>query len=156
MGSFYVMYRLCSDKRTCRRPLVERNWEETTMSLNWRSPSYDPRARSGPQRHFANDYRKILFLRNICWFGGMQHIPKQSRYVSFPALNLLCNSLCGPLSKIFGEPWFKRSVSAWMHLSYYHSCGVKGFPSDPDEVLWVTHICLWLILVGGIYFLAIK
>jgi len=29
----------------------------------------------------------------------MQHIPKQSHYVRCPALELLCNGLCGPLPK---------------------------------------------------------
>jgi len=29
----------------------------------------------------------------------MQHIPKQSHYVRCPSLELLCNSLCGPLAR---------------------------------------------------------
>jgi len=29
----------------------------------------------------------------------MQYISKQSHYVRSPALDLLCNSLCGPLTK---------------------------------------------------------
>jgi len=36
--------------------------------------------------------REVLYLRQSCWFGRMQHIPKQSQYVRCPALELLCNS----------------------------------------------------------------
>jgi len=31
----------------------------------------------------------------------MLHIPKQSHYVRYPALKLMCSSLCGPLTKKF-------------------------------------------------------
>jgi len=31
----------------------------------------------------------------------MQHIPKQTQYVRCPALELMCNSLCGPMTKMF-------------------------------------------------------
>jgi len=34
----------------------------------------------------------------------MQHIPKQSHCVKYPALELLCNNLCGPRTKNFGGP----------------------------------------------------
>jgi len=34
----------------------------------------------------------------------MSHIPKQSHYVRCPTLELLCNSLCGPQTKKFGDP----------------------------------------------------
>jgi len=37
----------------------------------------------------------------------MQYIPKQSHYTRRPALELLCNNLCGPLTKTFGDPWCK-------------------------------------------------
>ena len=36
----------------------------------------------------------------------MQHIPKQSHYVRCPALELLCDGLCGPVAKKFGNPRF--------------------------------------------------
>jgi len=57
-----------------------------------------PTAQSGPRRHFVNN-EKILNLRKICWFCRMWHIPKQSHYVRFPALELLCNNLCGRRTK---------------------------------------------------------
>jgi len=34
----------------------------------------------------------------------MQPFPKQSHYVRCPALKLLCNSICGPWTKTFGDP----------------------------------------------------
>jgi len=34
----------------------------------------------------------------------MLHIPKQSHYVRCPGPELLCNSLCGPRTKTFGDP----------------------------------------------------
>jgi len=40
----------------------------------------------------------------------MQRISKQSRYVRCPALELLWNSLCGPLRKKFGDPWCTRTM----------------------------------------------
>jgi len=60
----------------------------------------------GPRRRFVN-IEKILYLRKTSWFGGLQHIPKQSQYVRCPALGLLCNSLCGPRPRTtkFGNPW---------------------------------------------------
>ena len=36
----------------------------------------------------------------------MQHIPKKSHYVRCPAFELLCNNLCGPVTKKFGDPGF--------------------------------------------------
>jgi len=41
----------------------------------------------------------------------MYHIPKQSKYVRCPALELLCDSLCGPLTKMFGDPGSKGTCS---------------------------------------------
>ena len=68
------------------------------------SPNNGPRTKSCPrshfilpQSHFANN-EKIIFSRNICWLGRMWLIAKQSHYVRCPALQLLCNSLCGPLA----------------------------------------------------------
>jgi len=37
----------------------------------------------------------------------MLNIPKQSYYIGRPALGLLRNSLCGPQTKKFGDPWHK-------------------------------------------------
>jgi len=34
----------------------------------------------------------------------MQHIPKQSHCVRWPAHELLCSSLCDPLTETFGDP----------------------------------------------------
>jgi len=34
----------------------------------------------------------------------MQHIPKQSHYVRCPAVELLCNGICGPLATKLGDP----------------------------------------------------
>ena len=38
------------------------------------------------------------------------NIPKQSHYVRCPALELLCNSLCDPQTKKFGDPWSRAVV----------------------------------------------
>ena len=46
-----------------------------------------------------NIFRKNLLILQI-W-----HIPKQPLYVRCPALELLCNRLCCPLAKKFGDPW---------------------------------------------------
>jgi len=48
--------------------------------------------------------REVLYLRQSCWFGRMQHIPKQSQYVRCPALELLCNSLSGRRPKKLRDP----------------------------------------------------
>ena len=36
-------------------------------------------------------------------------IPKQSHYVRYQALELLCTNLCGPLTKKFGDPWCRAT-----------------------------------------------
>jgi len=46
----------------------------------------------------------------------MQHIPKQLHYLGCPAFELLCNSLCGPLTKKFGDPWFRRNIY-WIYAA---------------------------------------
>jgi len=53
----------------------------------------------------------------------MQQIPKQSRYLTYPALELLCNSLCGPRTKNWETPalnntkkTFRRFVRALQAL----------------------------------------
>jgi len=43
-----------------------------------RSPNYDPRAKSGPQRKFVNDEKLIHLGLRKTWFGRMQLIPKKS------------------------------------------------------------------------------
>jgi len=48
----------------------------------------------GRKKHFANN-EKIIYLRKMCWLGRMEHIPKKSHCARCPALELLCNSLCG-------------------------------------------------------------
>ena len=57
----------------------------------------------GSKTHFANN-GKIIYLRKTCWFDRIGNItypiPQKSRYVRYQALELLCNSLCGPLPKI--------------------------------------------------------
>ena len=58
--------------------------------------------------HFANN-EKILYLRKICWLGRMEHIPKKWHYARCPALELFCNSLCGPLPKILESPGLYES-----------------------------------------------
>ena len=44
---------------------------------------------------------------NICWFGRMGHVPKQSRYVRSPASGAV--SLCDPRTKTFGDPGLQDS-----------------------------------------------
>ena len=60
--------------------------------------------------HFANN-EKIIYLRKICWFGRMEHIPKKYHYARCPVLELFCNSLCGPLPKIWESPGLLDSQS---------------------------------------------
>jgi len=43
----------------------------------------------------------------------MSIVPKQSHYVRFPALELLHNSLCGPRTKKFGDPWLSSILVSW-------------------------------------------
>jgi len=40
----------------------------------------------------------------------MQHVPKQSHYVRWPALELLWHSLCDPLTTKLGDPWSTRTL----------------------------------------------
>jgi len=90
------------------------------VNIDQGSPNYSLRAgpnpareaiSSGSRRHFVNN-EKIMYLRNICWFGRMQHILKQSQYVRCLALELLCNSFCDPLTRRFGDPWYKSVKSS--------------------------------------------
>ena len=62
---------------------------------------------------------KIIYLLNICWIGRIQHAPKQPRCLGCPALELLCNRLCGPLTKTFGDPWFKPAVPKLFPIAYH-------------------------------------
>ena len=55
--------------------------------------------------------KNLLYLRKTCWFGEMQYIPKQPHYVRSPALELLCNSLCGPQIKKFRDPCTKQTTT---------------------------------------------
>ena len=57
---------------------------------------------SGRNDSVSNE--RIIHSQNIFWFDGMQHIPKQSHNVRCPALELLCNSFCDPLTKMSGDP----------------------------------------------------
>jgi len=41
----------------------------------------------------------------ICWFGRIQHTPKQSHYVRRPALNMFCITLCGSRTENVWRPW---------------------------------------------------
>jgi len=36
---------------------------------------------------------------------------KQSHYLRYPALELLCNSFCGPLAKEFVDAWYKSILT---------------------------------------------
>ena len=76
---------------------------QTFRPLDQGSPNYGPRTKSGPRNDFMSN-EKIIYLRTIYGFGRMQHIPKQSHYVRRPTLALLCNNLCGPRMKTFGDP----------------------------------------------------
>ena len=64
--------------------------------------------------------KKIInsIYEKFIWFGRMQHIPKHYHYVRCPALELLCNSLCGPLTKSFGDPWC-TGISSYQPTSAY-------------------------------------
>ena len=56
----------------------------------------------GRKIHCANNEK--IYLRKMCWFGRMYHIPKKSQYARCLALGLLCNSLCGLSQKILKSP----------------------------------------------------
>jgi len=53
----------------------------------------------------------------------MEHFTKQSHYVRYPALELLCNSLFGPLTKKFGAPAIANDTI----LSETQSMDAKNF-----------------------------
>jgi len=60
-----------------------------------------------PQKHFVKN-AKVIYLWKFCWL--MWYILKQSHYVKCPALELLCNSLCGPRTKNTGDPVLREKV----------------------------------------------
>jgi len=105
------------------------------------SPSYDPRAESGPPESFHPAREDILsitndniFPKNCC--GRMWHTPKLSQYVRCAALKLLCNSLCGPLTRQFGDPWCRpRTSNTFTH----GHCVVSPGLSIGMSFLWEPH-----------------
>jgi len=56
----------------------------------------------------------------------MQHIPKQSRYVSRPALKLLCKSFCGTGTKKFGDPGLAEGVVAIIGVFIRSRCSSRS------------------------------
>ena len=48
--------------------------------------------------------QKSIDLRKTCWFCRIQNNSKQSHYVRFPALELLCNNVCGRRTKGLESP----------------------------------------------------
>ena len=61
---------------------------------------------SGPQKHFENNV-KIICLRKICWFGKMQHAPRNNPLRKLRFLELLRNSLRSSRTKQSGDQWSK-------------------------------------------------
>ena len=88
---------------------------------------------SGPRRQFINN-EKIIDQRKFCWFGRRWHTPKQPRYISWcPALDLLCNSLCGPRTRKCGS--VNSSVVKCPPLNWKFRCSIHDLwvhcRSDP-------------------------
>jgi len=74
------------------------------------SPNYDPQAKSGPRGHFLKNEKIInLFNKHLLICQNATYL-ETTTLLGCPALELLYNSLCGPLTKKFGDPW--RSVRA--------------------------------------------
>jgi len=83
----------------------------------------------------------------------MPHSPKQSHYVRCPVFELLFNSLCDPLTKMFGDPALHkriRSISAQHLISTNHNEAVSDPQTHPtirtvgDDVrLTVDSDCQW-------------
>jgi len=85
-------------------------------TLKQGSPNYSPRVDSFPwsqciqpaepfssgRKDILSTIEKLIHLK--VWFIRMWHIPKQSYYVRCPALEVLCNSLGGPLTKNVETP----------------------------------------------------
>jgi len=91
------------------------------LHLHQGSPKYSPWAKCGPQSYFTRPAKrlhpaarrfvnneKILYLGKISWFGKMQHILKQPRYVRLPDLEMFCIKVMWPSEKKFGDPWLTR------------------------------------------------
>ena len=85
----------------------------------------------GCKTHFAND-EKIFYLQRMCWFVRMWHIPKKSHYARCPALQLLSNSLCGPLTK--------RELSKTVKLSVFRSVFVPILTCGHESLVTTERI----------------
>jgi len=97
-------------RRWCWTPSMVCAVTTPLHSLYQGSPHYGPWDKSDqrshftrPQNTFANN-EKIIYLRKMCCFGRMWHIPKKSHYTKCVALELLCNSLWSPLPKAVKSP----------------------------------------------------
>jgi len=81
----------------------------------------------GLKTHFANN-EKIIYLRKICWIGIMYHIQIKSLCARCQTLELLCNSLCGPLPKNLESPGlyeFKRQHKRFDEVVTVEDCRIN-------------------------------
>ena len=107
--------------KTWNIPVNETSWKCTsncltilyTRGLQTTARGPNPACKalpSGPQSHFICLQRQcvknenIIYLQTNCWFGRAHQIPKQSHCGRCLAMELLWSSLCGPLTKKFGDP----------------------------------------------------
>ena len=119
-------------------------WEYSLRHLlSQGSPNYGPRAKCGPWSHFVSNEKKNLL--KFRWFDRMYHIAKQSHYVSCPALELLCKSLCGPQTKKFGVPSFKLMLQSFK--SEHGSRRNVGESPHLESIMAEKHVWHWCM--GG-------
>jgi len=83
------------------------------MGSKQESPNYCPRAKDGPRGRFFSNKNDTFLTNFVCLVEC--DIPKQSHYVTCPILELLCNSLCGPLTKSLEISGPRHCVAGYLH-----------------------------------------
>jgi len=79
-------------------------------------PNHGRQVESRPRRHSVNN-EKWYFYELLPYLAECNNIPKQSYFVRCPAIELLHNSLCGPLTRKFGGPCIGVIEQAVLELS---------------------------------------
>jgi len=77
-----------------------------------------------PKRHLVNNER-LIFLRKTCWFGGMQHVPKQSHYVNVRPSNRFVTALVALGLKSVEMPGLIHMRSGMLKTSLWKACWLQ-------------------------------
>ena len=78
--------------------------------LSQGSPNYDLLAKSGQRSHFIRPQRHFLIMKKYYIYKNLVDLVEcdisRNNHITLrcPTLEPLCNSLCGPLTKRFGDP----------------------------------------------------